>query len=133
MSITVSEKYYNEDDVAFSSLSVQDFIGDRYINSNMILITKSFLKEFEKFKEHIKNRKDRYQCLRYFSLGLLVSENYKNTPMKIKYESRYKFSECPNCQHSFDEFEEQYDGIVYQRAYSMTRCPYCGQLLNWED
>lgn len=41
-------------------------------------------------------------------------------------------SECPRCGEDFSEFEPCDDGY-YQRCVSMTRCPYCGQKLKWEN
>lgn len=40
-------------------------------------------------------------------------------------------SVCPRCKERFSEYEECDDGY-YHRAYSLERCPYCGQKIKWE-
>ena len=52
-----------------------------------------------------------------------------NTPMKTIQE-QWNPSECPRCKEPFFEYEPCNDGY-YQRAYSLERCPYCGQKLEW--
>ena len=53
-----------------------------------------------------------------------------NIPKKVITED-WESSVCPNCKENFSEYEECDDGY-YQRAYSLERCPYCGQKLKWE-
>ena len=52
-----------------------------------------------------------------------------NTPKRPKTEN-WSPSKCPTCGESFYDYEPCDDGY-YQRAYSLERCPYCGQLLDW--
>lgn len=52
-----------------------------------------------------------------------------NTPMKTIQE-QWNPSKCPRCKQSFFDYEPCNDGY-YQRAYSLERCPYCGQKLEW--
>ena len=54
-----------------------------------------------------------------------------NTPKKVIIE-KWSPSECPTCHKDFSDYEPCDDGY-YDRAYGLVRCPYCGQLLTWED
>ena len=40
-------------------------------------------------------------------------------------------SVCPRCNERFSAYEDCDDGY-YRRAYSLERCPYCGQKVKWE-
>lgn len=55
-----------------------------------------------------------------------------NTPKPIIVPGKYENSVCPQCGKDFDELEENMDGIP-ARAVGLTRCPYCGQKLDWTD
>lgn len=52
-------------------------------------------------------------------------------PMKVIQE-KWEPSECPRCHKHFREFEPCDDGY-YDRAYSLVRCPYCGQSIKWGE
>lgn len=52
-----------------------------------------------------------------------------NTPRKV-IQKDWNPSECPCCKKSFYEYEPCDDGY-YQRAYSLERCPECGQKIEW--
>lgn len=52
-----------------------------------------------------------------------------NTAQKVIQEN-WNPSKCPRCRTSFYDYETCDDGY-YQRAYSLERCPYCGQKLEW--
>ena len=41
-------------------------------------------------------------------------------------------SKCPRCGDDFFDYEPCDDGY-YKRAYSLERCPYCGQKLTWRE
>jgi hypothetical protein len=45
-------------------------------------------------------------------------------------QEKWSPSECPRCHKDFSEYEPCDDGY-YARAYSLERCPYCGQLIKW--
>lgn len=55
-----------------------------------------------------------------------------NTPKPVVIPGRYENSVCPQCGKDFNELEENMDGIP-ARAVGLTRCPYCGQKLDWTD
>jgi hypothetical protein len=44
----------------------------------------------------------------------------------------WQVSTCPTCEEGFYDYEECDDGY-YTRAYSLDRCPFCGQKLKWYD
>lgn len=53
-----------------------------------------------------------------------------NKPQKMIME-KWEPSVCPRCKEVFYEYEDCDDGY-YKRAYSLERCPYCGQKIVWE-
>lgn len=53
-----------------------------------------------------------------------------NKPRMVIQEN-WNPSECPRCKESFSDYEPCNDGY-YKRAYSLERCPYCGQKLKWD-
>lgn len=54
-----------------------------------------------------------------------------NTPKRVIIKE-WNPSECPACHHDFSDYEMCNDGY-YTRAESLSRCPYCGQLILWRD
>lgn len=54
-----------------------------------------------------------------------------NTPMDMIVE-KYNPSVCPRCHKGFDGIEECNDGY-YNRATNLSRCPYCGQKISWDN
>ena len=52
-----------------------------------------------------------------------------NTSKKVIMKN-WSPSKCPTCGENFYDYEPCDDGY-YQRAYSLERCPYCGQKLDW--
>lgn len=54
-----------------------------------------------------------------------------NKPRKVIIEN-WEPSICPRCRERFYDYEPCDDGY-YQRAYSLERCPFCGQKLKWYD
>lgn len=67
----------------------------------------------------------------YYAMGLRDLEASYNTP-KLVIQERWNPSKCPNCEHTFSDFEDCDDGY-YDRAYNLTRCPFCGQKLKWDS
>ena len=53
-----------------------------------------------------------------------------NSPVKPIIKDYYP-SECPTCKEDFSDYEPCNDGY-YKRAYTLERCPYCGQKLIWK-
>jgi DNA-directed RNA polymerase subunit RPC12/RpoP len=53
-----------------------------------------------------------------------------NKPQTVIQEA-WTNSKCPRCKALFYEYEENDDGYI-SRAYSLERCPYCGQKLEWQ-
>ena len=69
-----------------------------------------------------------------------ISEEYKkgyeqalkdiNMPRKMITKA-WNPSECPRCRKRFYDYETCNDGY-YKRAINLTRCPYCGQKIEWQ-
>ena len=53
-----------------------------------------------------------------------------NRPMCVV-AGRWNPSSCPRCDEDFSDYETCDDGY-YHRPMSMSRCPFCGQKLNWD-
>jgi len=64
-----------------------------------------------------------------YQLGYEQALKDINNPMKMIQED-WESSECPRCHKLFYDYEECNDGY-YDRAYSLDRCPYCGQKIEW--
>lgn len=79
----------------------------------------------EEILEEIEEKIDKYS----FDLGREAMFEELNTPMDVIIKP-WNPSECPRCKEDFYEFEPCVDGY-YKRAYSMDRCPHCGQKLHW--
>lgn len=65
-----------------------------------------------------------------FADGYTAAIAALNTPHYAICDS-WKPSMCPRCGQTFEEYEPCHDGY-YDRAKSLSRCPYCGQRLNWD-
>lgn len=50
-------------------------------------------------------------------------------PMLVIQED-WNNSKCPRCNENFSDYEDCDDGF-YHRAYSLNRCPHCGQKITW--
>lgn len=66
-----------------------------------------------------------------FTAGYTAAISVLNTPRKVICDS-WNPSMCPRCSHTFEEYEPCHDGY-YDRAKSLSRCPYCGQRLDWDE
>lgn len=66
-----------------------------------------------------------------FAEGYTAAIAVLNTPHKVICES-WNPSMCPRCGHTFEEYEPCHDGY-YDRAKSLSRCPHCGQRLDWDE
>lgn len=64
-----------------------------------------------------------------FADGYTAAIAALNTPHYVICDS-WNPSMCPQCNHTFEEYEPCHDGY-YDRAKSLSRCPYCGQRLDW--
>lgn len=64
-----------------------------------------------------------------FELGYMTALRDINEPMSV-IQKNWQPSECPRCNKSFSDYEPCNDGY-YKRAYSMERCPFCGQKIVW--
>jgi len=67
----------------------------------------------------------------HYNLGIREAIIYLNKPIKPITE-HWQVSICPTCDEGFYDYEECNDGY-YTRAYTLERCPSCGQKLNWYD
>ena len=65
----------------------------------------------------------------YINLQKKIIEEL-NTPQKM-ITREWEPSVCPRCNEQFSAYEDCDDGY-YRRAYSLERCPYCGQKIKWK-
>lgn len=64
-----------------------------------------------------------------FEKGYAQAMEDINIPMKM-IQRNWRPSECPRCHRDFFDYEACDDGY-YDRAYSLERCPFCGQKIIW--
>ena len=65
-----------------------------------------------------------------YKKGYVQAMNNLNT-YQLVIQENWNPSRCPNCNEDFGEFETCNDGY-WDRAFSLSRCPYCGQALYWD-
>ncbi|MCL2312270.1 MAG: hypothetical protein FWC41_07275 [Firmicutes bacterium] len=84
----------------------------------------------EEYRKTLKDYKfTDFEMENAFISGLNKQFELLNTPKKPIIED-WQVSTCPNCDEGFYDYEPCNDGY-YKRAYSLERCPYCGQKLKW--
>ena len=66
-----------------------------------------------------------------YELGYQQALRDINTPMDVIAE-KWNPTQCPRCGSAFFDYEPCDDGY-YKRARHLTRCPDCGQKLNWSN
>lgn len=88
---------------------------DYFVNEILMKLSPDEKEKMNHLITHIKNENDYIKAL-----------NTCKKPIMADWES----SVCPTCGESFDDYEDCNDGY-YDRAYSLERCPYCGQKLEW--
>ena len=70
-------------------------------------------------------------CLTIYSLDKWEKIFEEINTLQIMIIKDWEPSVCPRCNERFSAYEDCDDGY-YRRAYSLERCPYCGQKVKWE-